>query len=283
MRRRSSRLDRQFYLAYTAGVALAVLLLTGILVFVVLLWTKDTDTDFSSVTEAIKNLTFPETNLTFPVTPSCLLYQYDVPYACGSDQNTNNFDQFVEGDYASVMMVMNPFTIDITYSAYITASIPINVNNNTGNNLILPSKTSEIVYNCLSPDNIFAIDLDKRDFFEQNNNDVREDAYQQSVTEESNGDWEKPDDVLKRDKRNFSLDIVQNGKHMENLRNLKNKIIEKDGLDKRAPADFYAGVFSVTSPYTISVWGIQTTVNVATDAPSTEIVPATVNCILFDS
>lgn len=281
---RSSRSAREFTLAQLAGMVAAVLLLAGILVFIILVYTKDTQPNLKPLKNAINNISL-ETNLSALIPPTCLLYQYDVPYICGLNPSTVMFDDFVEGTYASTMMIMNPYTIDITYSKFITASIPQDVQNNTENNVVLTAKYSDVVFNCNNTAEIFMIDIPVIEREDEGIASEDSSDHEKSNMDNEHGEWEQTNQVLHRPKRDFVPEIVNNGHHMAKIKRIKRNFEEHNvhHFQTRAPADFYAGVFSVTSAYSVSVWGIQTTIDTTTSVPTTEIVPATSNCILYDT
>ncbi len=280
------RTERAFEPVYLMGMGLILILLGALLIFLILLYNQNTQPNLKSVVQAIQNIT--PTNISALIQPTCLLYQYDVPYICGAHHDATLFANYEGGIYTSIMMIYNPNIIDVTYSKFITSSVPYNLWNNTASNLVLTSKFSAAVYNCSDPMNIFMSDV-------SDGGDGKRDDNDYGSIDADNNEFDERDDRLYKNNdpidgeeevEGYSHFIAKHGHHMHNLNKIKEKIEQHDERNsqfERVPASFYAGVFSVTSPYTLSVWITQGVINVTNNVPDVEIIPATVNCITFST
>lgn len=292
------RRERSFDAGYFVGLVFAVLLLAGILLFLILLYIREPeDFDDDDIIKALKNLTsgglvvnvtIPPINVTIPplnlsalIMPVCLLYQYDVAYACGERGFTDQFGDFVEGTYSGTFLVENPNTFNITYDAFITAVIPMLAVDNPFVNLTLGSKETHPTFTCFDPDLFLMlsssggekrdVDQDTSPQYNANKNDAttrtsRQKRYEAQINEYGH-----------------SPEVVEKGHHMQQISSLKRQIDKRSGIFTRQDANFYAGVFSVASSSRLSAWIIQTVVDGVSDAPDIETIPATETCILFSN
>jgi len=267
---RGRRRERSFDAAYTLGILMALLILAAMLVFIILIYLKDQDFNEENIVKAIENITISDTvNITIPpvnislnlsalIPPVCVLWQYDVPYACGDIPLTVQFGEFSEGVYSAVFILHNPNLVSTQYDGFITSVIPVNNQTQTITNATILSKYSEEVYNCSLLPIIFPDAgegggegvLRRRDLSEElpyydtplTHTKREEPSLPQGVKNH------RQEEVLEK---GINTHIIDNGHHIKRINKLAEHY-ERHNIYARAPAEFYAGIWSVSTPTRMS-------------------------------